>query len=87
MGYNVDEEDRERGVENHLEDGVDSDEDGAVFLVAACKTGPDEDLEETNESVWEYIWGCVGLDVRAYHCDAARQPDEDEAVPEARFIG
>ena len=36
-----DEEDGERGVEDHLEDGVDGHEDGAVFFVAAGEVGPD----------------------------------------------
>ncbi len=39
-----DEEDGEGGVEDHLEDGVDGNEDGAVFVVPACEAGPDENL-------------------------------------------
>lgn len=42
----LDEEDGHGSVEDHLEDGVDGDEDGAVFCVAAGETIPDEDLKE-----------------------------------------
>ena len=35
------EEDGEGGEEDHLQDGVNGDEDGAVFVVAAGETGPD----------------------------------------------
>ncbi|KFA70808.1 hypothetical protein S40288_11570, partial [Stachybotrys chartarum IBT 40288] len=38
----VDEEDCERGKENHLEHRVYGDEDGAVVAVAACQGVPDE---------------------------------------------
>jgi hypothetical protein len=41
----ADEEDGQGGEEDHLEYGVDSDEDGTVFIVAACETVPNEDLE------------------------------------------
>ena len=38
------EEDGEGCEEKHLEDGVDCDKDGAVFVVAAGEARPDEDL-------------------------------------------
>lgn len=41
---NFDEEDCEGCVEDHLENGVDGNEDGAVFIIPACETGPDENL-------------------------------------------
>lgn len=44
MGDVADEEDGEGGVEDHLEEGVYGDEDGAVVAVAAGEAGPDEDL-------------------------------------------
>ena len=40
----IDEEDGEGGIKDDLEEGVDRDEDGAVFAVAAGEVGPDEDL-------------------------------------------
>lgn len=39
----ADEEDGEGRVEDHLQDGVDGDEDGAVGAVAAGEARPDED--------------------------------------------
>jgi len=38
----VDEEDGKRGVKNHLQDRVYSDEDSAVLAVAAGETSPNE---------------------------------------------
>jgi hypothetical protein len=40
----LDEKDGKGSIENYLEDGVNGDEDGAVFIVPPGKTGPDEDL-------------------------------------------
>jgi hypothetical protein len=40
----VDEEDCEGGIEEHLEDRVDSDEDYAVLGVTACEAVPDQNL-------------------------------------------
>ena len=40
----IDEEDGEGRIKDYLEEGVDCDEDGAIFAVAAGEVGPDEDL-------------------------------------------
>lgn len=44
MADNFDEEYCERGEENHLQNGIDSNEDGTVLAVAAGESVPDEHL-------------------------------------------
>ena len=47
MADDVDEEDGQRCVQDHLQDRVHGDQYGTIFLIATGKTGPDQNLESS----------------------------------------
>ncbi len=89
----VDEEDGQGCIQDHLQDGVDRYKNGTVLLITASEARPDQDLQErenTSQKPWQW-----GLDSRrearmgkaqAYHSNTAREADEYKSDSKIRFI-